>query len=164
MAEEQKIPSATGLRWSQEEARKAIGAGESFRWAQALVLDCGGDDDQWMAMLRRGTDKGARVGALVVANGAVAYSELIGAPQGMMGGPKRGQPRLTIVARPSDIAGLDFRPWVDSRFAPYSDVTIHTTSGKSRRFGLDWSGNADALVCALRELSGTHRWNGGPAL
>jgi len=155
-ASDQATPAASGIRWAQDEALGALGNPSTFWWAQALVLDIGGDDDQWMAMLRRGTGKGARVGAIAVGDGAVAYGELIGPAQGRFGSPKRDQPRWTLLARASDVAGVEYRPYVRSRFSPYSDVTIHTPSGRSRRFGIDWSRNVNGLVCALRELAGAH--------
>jgi hypothetical protein len=156
-------PAAVGIKWAQDEALQALGRPGTFRFAQALVLGVGGDDDQWMATVRRGTGKGARVGALVVAPGGVAYGELVGPTRGLLGAPRRDQPRWTLVARPDDITSLEYRPYVPAKFFPYSDVTVHLRSGRTWRFGIDWCRDTDALLSALRRLAGAQPSLDGPS-
>jgi hypothetical protein len=162
MATNADVPTASGLRWSQDACLDLLGTRESFRWAQSVALDHGGDDDQWMAMIRKGLPAGARVGHLGVGNGVVAYGELLGAPAGMLGSPKRNQPRWTWHARRGQITNVDYQPFVTGRFGPYSVVTIATQHGR-QRFGIDFSNDADSLVCAIRDVAGEHRPFNGPA-
>lgn len=148
MADDQSFIAA-GARWSQEIALGALGKPSSFQWAQAVLLDCGGDDSQWMAMVRNGLAKGARVGILAASDAGVSYGELIGATQTFSGSPKRNHPKLSLLARAGDVVELRYRPYVRCSHHPYSELTLVTTS-RERRFGIDWCADLDAFVDRVR--------------
>lgn len=156
MAEEQKSFTAPGVRWSQEIALDALGDPSEFRWAQAVALGCGGDDSQWMATIRDGLSKGARVGVLAVSGAGLAYGELIGDTKTFSGKPKRNHPRWSLLARSTDITDLRYRPYARCAHRPYSELTV-VTKGGERRFGIDWCAEVDQFVDQARTLVGLPR-------